>query len=188
VYLTVRITVNPYYSKAYNGILKNISLEEFSTDTHGMGGNYRFENGRLVSDKYIIDKYEIEAQTLDDINIQAFVNGKPIGKCRPYRDNLMVDFSVVSFIVNFAVLFPQLMYEELSKDKEDVEPGDMERKPIDMKKYNNAAIKKSKLLTPNGAPLIFKYTVTNPEEIKSLSTLKFTLERCANREHNHFYY
>ena len=133
MYLTVRITINPYYSKIYNEILKNISIEESSVDTFGMSGNYRFEGKKLVSDKYIVHKHEIDAQTLDDINVQVFVNGTPIGKCRPYRDNLIVDFSVVSFIANFAVLFPQLMYEKLSTDKEDVEPGDMERNPIDMK-------------------------------------------------------
>jgi len=188
VYLAVRITINPYYSKIYNGILKNLSVNEFSGSTLGTGGNYRFENGRLVNDAYIIDKNELNARTLEEINVQAFVNGNPIGKCRPYRDNLMVDFSVVSFIANFAVLFPQMMYQRLSTDKEDIEPSDRERKPINMKKYNNAAIKNSKVFTPNGIPLLYKYTITNPEEIKTLSTLKFTLERCANREHNHFYY
>lgn len=188
VYLAVRITVNPYYSKLYNEILKNLSVNEFSGSTLGVGGNYRFEKGRLVNDAYIIDKNELNARTLNEINVQAFVNGKPIGKCRPYRDNLMVDFSITSFIANFAVLFPQMMYQRLSTDKEDVEAGERERKPIDMKKYNNAAIKNSKLFTPNGIPLLYKYTFTNPEEIKSLSTLKFTLERCANRDHNHFYY
>lgn len=188
VYLTVRISVNPFYSKTYNQILKNLSLQESTNNTYGIGGNYRFENGRLVNDAYIIDRNELNARTLNDIHIQAFVNGKPIGKCRPYRDNLMVDFSVVSFITNFATLFPQLMYQKLSTESEDIEPGYKERKPINMKKYNNAAIKNSKLLTPNGVPLLYKYTFTNPEEVKSLSTLKFTLERCANREHNHFYY
>jgi hypothetical protein len=188
VYLTVRITINPYYNKLYNEILKNLSVNESSGSTLGVGGNYRFEGGQLVNNAYIIDSKELNARTLDDINVQAFVNGKAIGKCRPYRDNLMVNFSVVSFVTNFATLFPKMMYQKLSTDEEDVEPGSKDRKPINMKKYNNAAIKNSKLFTPNGVSLVYRYSFTNPEQIKSLSALKFTLERCKNREHNHFYY
>ena len=54
VILKARVTVNSFYSRAYNEILKNLSERENSSETWLVGGNYRIESGRLTNNQYHI--------------------------------------------------------------------------------------------------------------------------------------
>jgi len=64
VILKARVTLNSFYSRAYNEILKNLSEHESSSETWLLGGNYRIESGRLTNNRYYISK-DAKTPTMD---------------------------------------------------------------------------------------------------------------------------
>ena len=167
VILKARVTLNPFYSRAYNEILKNLSEREGSSKTWGVGGNYRIESGRLTNDQYHI-AYDIEASTIDDVRAQIHVNGMPVDQCRKYRDNLMVVYSPAGFAGAFVKGFPRAFKQAWNEEPVTVD-----------EKYTNAGIRKSKILPPEGLPLKIKYRINDSKDIKTLWTLKLTMDNCA---------
>ena len=165
-YLRIKIAVNPYYSKAWNEILKNLSFPENSSGSWGAGGNYRIVNGKLINNDYYITN-ELNAQYISDIYAMVYVNGKPTDACRKFRDNLYVVYSPMAFLKG-ALLFPALF-------KKNLETG--EENAIDPK-YKNTGIAESTILPPEGLPFRIKYRMTNAEDIKNMANLKLTLDVC----------
>lgn len=166
VILNARVTLNSFYSRAYNEILKHLSLQEDSSDTWLVGGKYRLESGRLTNDRYYIAD-DMEASTIDDVSAQVHVNGMPVDQCRKYRDNLMVVYSPAGFAGAFVKGFPRAFKQAWNE-----EPLTTDKKLI------NAGIKNSKILPPQGLPLKIKYRIHDSKDIKSLWTLKLKMESC----------
>jgi hypothetical protein len=167
VILKARVTVNPFYSRAYNEILKNLSEQENSSETWLVGGNYRIESGRLTNDRYYIAD-DMEASTIDDVRAQVHVNGMPVDQCREYRDNLMVVYSPAGIASAFVKGFPRAFMQAWNEEP-----------PTTDKKLTNTGIKNSKVLPPDGLPLKIKYRIYNSKDIKTLRTLKLTMGNCA---------
>ncbi len=167
VILKARVTLNPFYSRAYNEILKNLSEREGSSKTWGVGGNYRIESGRLTNDQYHIAD-DMEASTIDDVRAQVHVNGMPVDQCRKYRDNLMVVYNPAGFASAFVKGFPRAFKQAWNEEPVTVD-----------EKYTNAGIRKSKILPPEGLPLKIKYRINDSKDIKTLWTLKLTMGNCA---------
>ena len=165
--LSTRITQNPFYHKAYNEILKNLSDPNGSSESAWVfGGKYRIDTGKLVNMRYYVHR-DANPPFVDELYAQVHVNGVPVDECREYRDNLMVAFSTTEFVKGFAMIFPKAFMQEM-KD------GDSK---ID-NKWNNAAIKNSKILPPEGLPLKIKYRISDSKDIKNLANLKLTMEAC----------
>lgn len=127
--LNTRVSVNPFYSRAYNEILKNLSEPTDSSETSQLGGNYRIESGRLVNARYYISK-EANTPIVDEVHAQVHVNGVPVDQCREYRDNLMVVFSTTEFVKGFAMIFPKAFKQAWNEEESKIDD-----------KWNNAAIK-----------------------------------------------
>ena len=147
VILKARVTVNSFYSRAYNEILKNLSQREDSSETWLVGGNYRIESGRLTNDRYYIAD-DMEASTIDDVRAQVHVNGMPVDQCREYRDNLMVVYSPAGIASAFVKGFPRAFMQAWNEEP-----------PTTDKKLTNTGIKNSKVLPPDGLPLKIKYRI-----------------------------
>ena len=167
VILNARVTVNPFYSRAYNEILKNLSENEDSPETWVLGGNYRIESGRLTNNQYYISK-DAKTPTVDEVHTQVHVNGVPVDKCREYRDNLMVVYSPAAFARGLITSFPRAFKQAWNEEPVTID-----------KKYTNAGIKNSKILPPDGLPLKIKYRISDSKDIKTLWKLKLTMENCA---------
>jgi len=166
VILKVRVTVNPFFSRVYHEILKNLSLDEDSLETQTVGGKYRFENGRLTGARYYIPK-DVDTLSVEGLKAQIHVDGKPVDKCRRYQDNLQVVIDPVVLIEGLIRLFPQAFKHA----------WDGEAITID-KKWHHAAIQKSKVIPPEGLPMKVKYRISDAAEIKTLQNLKLTMEPC----------
>jgi hypothetical protein len=167
VILKARVTVNSFYSRAYNEILKNLSEQDDSSETWLVGGNYRIESGRLTNDRYYIAD-DMEASTIDDVRAQVHVNGMPVDQCRKYRDNLMVVYSPAGIASAFVKGFPRAFMQAWNEEP-----------PTTDKKLTNTGIKNSKILPPDGLPLKIKYRIHNSKDIKTLWNLKLTMGNCA---------
>ena len=164
--LNARVTLNSFYSRAYNEILKHLSERENSSETWLVGGNYRIESGRLTNNQYHIAD-DMEASTIDDVRAQVHVNGMPVDQCRKYRDNLMVVYSPAGFAGAFVKGFPKAFKQAWNE-----EPLTTDKKLI------NVGIKNSKILPPDGLPLKIKYRIHDSKDIKSLWKLKLKMESC----------
>ena len=167
VILKARVTLNSFYSRAYNEILKNLSEQDDSSETWLVGGNYRIESGRLTNNRYYIAD-DMEASTIDDVRAQVHVNGMPVDQCRKYRDNLMVVYSPAGIASAFAKGFPRAFMQAWNEEP-----------PTTDKKLTNTGIKNSKILPPDGLPLKIKYRIYNSKDIKTLWNLKLTMGNCA---------
>ncbi len=167
VILKARVKLNSFYSRAYNEILKHLSLQEDSSDTWLAGGNYRIESGRLTNDRYYIAD-DMEASTIDDVRAQFYVNGMPVDQCRKYRDNLMVVYNPAGFASAFVKGFPRAFKQAWNDEP-----------PTTDKKLTNTGIKNSKILPPEGLPLKIKYRIWDSKDIKTLWKLKLTMGNCA---------
>lgn len=164
--LNARVTLNSFYSRAYNEILKHLSERENSSETWLVGGNYRIESGRLTNNQYHIAD-DMEASTIDDVRAQVHVNGMPVDQCRKYRDNLMVVYKPAAIAGAFVKGFPRAFKQAWNDEP-----------PTTDKKLINVGIKNSKILPPEGLPLKIKYRIHDSKDIKSLWTLKLTMESC----------
>ena len=171
IVLNVRVIQNPFYHRTYNEILKNLSEPDNSGNTWLVGGNYRIEARRLVNSKYYISRDTNRVWQVDDIHAQIQVNGTYVDKCRDYRDNLLVTFSTTDFVKSFITLFPKEFKKAWNGDDS----------PVDSK-YNNVAIKGSKIIPPEGIPLKIKYVIKNSEDIKGLKDLKLTMGNCGENK------
>ncbi len=171
VILNVMVTENPFYHRAYNEILKNLSEPNDSDDVWLLGGNYRIESKRLINSKYYISKDTNTPNTVDCVKAQIHANGKPVDKCREYRDNLLVVYSPTEFIKSFVMLFPKEFVKGMKEDDT----------PIDSK-WNYKAIKKSRIIPPEGIPLKIKYVIKNSEDIKGLKNLKMSMMNCGETQ------
>lgn len=167
--LNTRITLNPFYSKAYNEILKNLSEPEDSSATYLIGGKYYIQNGRLANAKYPISR-DTGIPYIDTVRAQVHVNDEPVDQCREYRDNLMVVYSPTEFAKIFITQFPKTFKRKFNNEPSDIDP-----------KWENRGIKKSKIIPPEGLPLKINYTITDSADIKSLWQLKLTLKDCKKR-------
>jgi len=167
VILKARVTLNSFYSRAYNEILKNLSEQDDSSETWLVGGNYRIESGRLTNNRYYIAN-DMEASTIDDVRAQVHVNGMPVDQCRKYRDNLMVVYSPAGIASAFVKGFPRAFMQAWNEEP-----------PTTDKKLTNTGIKNSKILPPDGLPLKIKYRIYNSKDIKTLWNLKLTMGNCA---------
>ncbi|MFZ4439955.1 MAG: DUF1566 domain-containing protein [Syntrophales bacterium] len=166
VILNTRVRVNPFYSRAYNEILKNLSEGADSAESTTFGGNYRIENGKLVNSRYYISK-DASVPYVDDVQAQVSVNGVPVDTCREYRDNLMVSYSPTEFVKAFATQFPKVFMQNWRGEDSKVDS-----------KWTNTGIKDSKILPPEGLPLKVKYRISDSKEIKTLWNLKLTMVEC----------
>ena len=171
IVLNVRVIQNPFYHRTYNEILKNLSESDNSGNTWLVGGNFRIESRRLINSKYYISRDSNKVWEVDDLKIQIQVNGTYVDKCREYRDNLLVTFSPTDFIKAFVMLFPKEFVKGMNEDDT----------PIDSK-WNNKAIKKSRIIPPEGIPLKIKYVIKNSEDIKGLKDLKLTMGNCGENK------
>jgi len=169
VILNVRVTENPFYSRVYNEILKNLSENEKSNETYTIGGKYRIEFGRLVNSKYYIPE-DVKISHIDGVKAQIMVDGEPVDKCREYRDNLIVVYDSMVFAKGLLTLFPKVFKQVWNDEKVNID-----------NKWENAAIKKSKIIPAEGFPLKIKYTIKNSEDIKKLKDLKLTMDKCVAR-------
>jgi len=166
VTLNVRVTENPFFSRVYNEILKNLSLDEDSLETQTVGGKYRFENGRLTGARYYIPK-DVDTLSVEGLKAQIHVDGKPVDKCRRYQDNLQVVIDPVVLIEGLIKLFPQAFKHAWNDEAITID-----------KKWHHAAIQKSKVIPPEGLPMKVKYRISDAAEIKTLQNLKLTMEPC----------
>ena len=166
VILNARVTLNSFYSRAYNEILKNLSEHESSSETWLLGGNYRIESGRLTNNRYYISK-DAKTPTVDEVHAQVHVNGVPVDKCREYRDNLMVVYSPSEFAKALIFAAPKAIKQAWNEEKTTID-----------KKWQNKGIKNSKILLPDGLPLKIKYRIYDSKDIKTLWALKLTMESC----------
>ena len=166
VILNTRVSVNPFYSRAYNEILKNLSEGANSSEVTLFGGNYRIENGKLVNSRYYVSN-DARVPYVDDVQAQISVNGVPVDKCREYRDNLMVVYSPTEFVKAFATQFPKVFMQNWRGEDSKVDS-----------KWTNTGIKDSKILPPEGLPLKVKYRISDSKEIKTLWNLKLTMVEC----------
>ena len=165
--LNTRITQNPFYHKAYNEILKNLSDPNGSSESAWVfGGKYRIDTGKLVNVRYYVPR-DANPPFVDELYAQVHVNGVPVDKCREYRDNLMVAFSTTAFVKGIAMIFPKAFMQEMNDGESKIDD-----------KWNNAAIKKSKILPPEGLPIKIKYRISDSKDIKNLANLKLTMESC----------
>jgi len=166
VILNTRVSVNPFYSRAYNEILKNLSEPKNSSATWQLGGKYRIEGGKLVNVQYYISN-DTGIPNVDEIDAQINVNNIPVDTCREYRDNLMVNYSPTEFVKAFAFTFPKAFMQEWRG--EDAKIDD---------KWTNVGIKNSKILPPEGLPVKVPYRISDSKDIKKLANLKLTMEGC----------
>jgi len=172
VILNTRVTVNPFYSRAYNEILKNLSVGGWGDGIYGLGGNYRIENGRMVNSKYYIPTRELKTPIIDEVHAQVHVNGVPVDKCREYRDNLMVAYSPTAFVIGFVNLFPKMFMKKMNNEE------GQDEEPSDTSKWDNAGIKNSKIIPAAGLPLKIKYRISDSKDIKQLRNLKLSMDSC----------
>jgi hypothetical protein len=165
--LSTRITQNPFYHQAYNEILKNLSDPNGSSESAWVfGGKYRIDKGELVNMRYYVPR-DANPPFVDELYVQVHVNGVPVDKCREYRDNLMVVFSTTAFVKGIAMIFPKAFMQEMKDGESKIDD-----------KWNNAAIKNSKIIPPEGLPLRIKYRISDSKDIKNLANLKLTMESC----------
>jgi hypothetical protein len=180
VVLSYRISENPFYNKTYNELLKNLSERELTRDSLSVAGNYLLKNGKLINESYYIADI-ISTPLLEDIPIQVLANGVKTGKCRLYRDNLLVVYDIPSFAFHFILGFPKAFMQEWNKDE------DQDEKTEQKESFKvNAAITKSTIIPPGGLPMTLKYVISDTNDVKSLKDLKLTLEQCVNPNHKHF--
>ena len=166
VVLKIRITQNQKYHREYNKILKNISSDNAnSSDVWIWGGNYRLEAGKLVNARYLIPK-DAQTPVIDEIHAQIYVNNSPVDKCREYRDNLIVDYSLVEFTKNFVILFLKAIMQRMNGAESSID-----------KKYNNVMIQNSKIIPPSGLPMEIKYRIADGDE-RELNNLQLSLDSC----------
>jgi hypothetical protein len=166
VILHTRVSVNPFYSRAYNEILKNLSEPTDSFASQILGGNYKHESGKLVNAKYYIAK-DSNIPNVNEVKAQIHVNNAPVDSCREYRDNLMIVFDPLSFAKGFIMIVPSLFTQAYNDEDPKVD-----------QKYDNAAIKESKILPPEGLPLKIKYRISDSKDIKTLWNLKLAMVGC----------
>ncbi len=160
--LTVKLCANPFFMKTYREVIKNLSEQRSSVDNFHVGTNYRIELGKLVNDVYYISS---NPKIIDDIKVYVTIDDKKVeGKYYHLRDNLLVVFSTKEMVKFFIKCFPK--HFKQAYDGEEVN--------ID-KKWNNIAIKKSRIIPEEGLPLKIKYRVT-AEQIKKLANLKISLQ------------
>lgn len=167
VTLNVRVGINPFYHRAYNEILRNLSDPNGSSESVWVfGGKYQIETGKLVNMRYRVPK-DSNPPFVDELHAQIQIGEIPIDRCREYRDNLMVVFSTTQFIKGMVMIFPKAFKQALTD--EDV--------TID-NKWDNMAIKKSRVIPPEGLPLKVEYRLTDIQVIKNLANLKLTINAC----------
>lgn len=165
--LSVRITQNPFYHKAYNEILKNLSEPTNSSEVTLVAGNYKIQAGHLTNSKYYISGEGINRTDLYSVCAQIHVNGVPVDQCREYQDNLMYVFSTGKFVKGFVKLFPSEFKKAWNGDET----------PID-DKWDNYAIQGSKIIPPEGFPLKVKYMIRDSDGVKGLRDLKLSMGVC----------
>jgi hypothetical protein len=160
--LTVKLCANPFFMRTYREVIKNLSEEKSTVDNFRVGTNYRFEFGKLVNDIYYISA---DPEVIDDIKVYVTVDGQKVdNKYYHLRDNLVVVFSTKELIKVFIKCFPKHFKQAYDGEEVNVD-----------KKWNNIAIKKSKIIPEEGLPLKIKYRVT-AEQIKTLANLKIDLQ------------
>jgi hypothetical protein len=79
----------------------------------------------------------------------------------------MVAFSTAAFVKGFAMIFPKAFKQAWNEEEVKID-----------KKWDNAGIKDSKILPPDGLPLTIKYRLSDSKDIKALWKLKLTMESC----------
>jgi len=168
IILKVRIGVNPFYSRAYNEILANLSLPKRASGAWIIGGNYRIEKGILTNSVYYITD-ELSAAELDDVSAMVYVDGAQTDACRQFRDNLLVDMDYGRLALGIITAFPKAFMEAWREEEKELT-------------VTNAAIKNSKLLPPGGLPLKIKYSLKDSNDIKKLAYLHLTLGPCKPKE------
>jgi len=164
-----KIYANPFFLRTYREIIRHLSDPSGdSSDVWVIGNNYRFEYGKLKNDKYFITK---QAKVHDEIKVCVTINGEKVGdKFYRLRDNLFVVWDSVAFTKAFVTLFPKTFWGRYN---------DKETKIDD--KWDNYAIRKSKIIPEDGLPIKFKYTI-NSEQVKDLRDLKLKLEYYDEKE------
>ena len=169
VVLNTRVMVNPFYSRAYNEIMKNLNegKDSLHNDVWLIGGKYRVESGRLVNNKYYISK-DTNIPNIDRVDAQIYVNSTPVDSCRRYRDNLLVNFNYLELAKVFVNL-PRMFMQGWNNEEMTLDG-----------KYDNSALKKSKVIPPEGLPLKIEYRIANSKEIKALANLKLTMRSCGD--------
>jgi len=169
VVLNTRVMVNPFYSRAYNEIMKNLNegKDSLHNDVWLIGGKYRVESGRLVNNKYYISK-DTNIPNIDRVDAQIYVNSTPVDSCRRYRDNLLVNFNYLELAKVFVNL-PRMFMQGWNNEEMTLDG-----------KYDNSALKKSKVIPPEGLPLKIEYRIANSKEIKDLANLKLTMRSCGD--------
>jgi len=161
--ISFRLSVNPFFARAYREVLKNLSEPKYvSRENWAVGRNYRLEFGKLVNETYFIPS---QPDIIDDIKVFVTINGQRAGKTYRLRDNLIVVYSTAEFVKFFVTCFPKHFKE--AYDGKEIK--------ID-KKWNNRGIKSSIIIPEEGLLLKVKYRVTDPEQIKHLATLKLGLQ------------
>jgi hypothetical protein len=123
-----------------------------------------------VNSRYYISR-DANTPIVDEVYAQVHVNGVPVDECREFRDNLMVAFSTTQFIKGFAMIFPKAFLQEMKDGESKIDD-----------KWNNAAIKESKILPPTGLPLKIKYQISDSKDIKTLWNLKLAMVGCGRDE------
>ena len=167
IIVNTRVSVNPYYSRTYNEILKNLSDKSDSFEGIILGGKYKRENGRLVNTKYYITK-DANIPNINEVKAQIHINKVPVDSCREYRDNLMTVFDPLAFAKGFVMIIPSLFTQAYNDEDPEVNS-----------KYDNAAIQKSEILPPEGLPISTKINIKSADGIKMLKNLRLTMAECA---------
>jgi hypothetical protein len=165
IIVKTRVGVNPFYSRAYNEILKNLSDKNDSFKTKTLGGNYRMETGKLVNTKYYVTT-DANIPNINEVKAQIHINKVPVDSCREYRDNLMLVIDPAAYAIGLMAILKDMSSQ--SKDED----------PKAYPKYDNAAIQKSKILPPEGLPISTKINIKSADGIKMLKNLKLTMDRC----------
>ena len=163
VEIHAKIYANPFFMRANREILRHLSDPTGdSPDVWRIGTNYRIEYGKLKNDNHFITK---QAEFSDELKVYVTINDEKVGdKFYRLRDNLFVVWDSVAFTKAFVRLFPKTFWEKYN-DKET---------KFD-KKWDNYAIRKSKIIPEDGLPMKFKYTIDS-EQVKDLRDLKLKLE------------
>ncbi len=160
--LYMKLCANPFFMRTYREVIKNLSEEKSTVDNFGVGTNYRIEFGKLVNDMYFISS---DPQIIDDIKVYITVDDKKVdSKYYQLRDNLLVKFSTIEIVKIFAKCFPKHFKEAYNGEEVNID-----------KKWNNFAIKKSRIIPEDGLPLKIRYKVT-AEQVKTLANLKLGLQ------------
>jgi len=161
--LNVRITQNPFYHKAYNEILKNLSEPHDSREVDIYRGKYRIHNCNMSSEKYYISR-DVGLPS-SNVEAQIYANGTPIDDTDyEYTDNMVEIANYAVRVITGTMRFGNYIMRKL-KD-EDANANKC--------KY----MQNFRIIPTEGLPLRIKYRVTDMESIKNLRTLKLTMDVC----------